>query len=212
MVAAPDIVASWKGEGMKEVTGKGYELKFHNVEVKNGVAQYGGKRAWATLNATVKHPLPALSYEIVVKPAPLAQWKKVYGRQVRGGILYPRRNLMLEYYHGRWTLLLFERIIYDRVMGPKAAPEWTHLCITLEKNIARFFVNGKEVKRAAGPIVSINDFVSKASTSKIGLTLGSLAHTWPTPYTFQGEIKEFTIHGKALSPEEVAKRAAAVKK
>ncbi len=212
MVAAPAIVASWKGEGMKEVTGKGYELKFHNVEVKDGVAKYSGKRAWATLNAQLKHSLPAVSYELVVKPAPIEQWKNVYGRHVRGGVLYPHRNLMLEYYHGRWTLLLFERIIYDRVMGPKAAPEWTHLCVTTEKNIARLFVNGKEVKRAAGPIKSINEFGSKAPTSKIGLTLGSLAHTWPIPYSFQGEIKEFTIHGKTLSPEEIAKLAEKVKK
>ncbi|MBO5760626.1 MAG: LamG domain-containing protein [Lentisphaeria bacterium] len=212
MVAAPAIVGSWKGEGMKEVTGNGYELKFHNVEVKDGVARYNTKRSWATLNAQLKHSLPAVSYELVVKPAPIEQWKNVYGRHVRGGVLYPHRNLMLEYYHGRWTLLLFERIIYDRVMGPKAAPEWTHLCVTTEKNIARLFVNGKEVKRAAGPIKSINEFGSKAPTSKIGLTLGSLAHTWPIPYSFQGEIKEFTIHGKTLSPEEIAKLAEKVKK
>ena len=212
MVAAPAIVGSWKGEGMKEVTGNGYELKFHKVEVKDGVARYNTKRSWATLNAQLKHSLPAVSYELVVKPAPIEQWKNVYGRHVRGGVLYPHRNLMLEYYHGRWTLLLFERIIYDRVMGPKAAPEWTHLCVTTEKNIARLFVNGKEVKRAAGPIKSINEFGSKAPTSKIGLTLGSLAHTWPIPYSFQGEIKEFTIHGKTLSPEEIAKLAEKVKK
>ncbi len=212
MVAAPAVVASWKGEGMKEVTGKGYELKFHNVEVKDGIARYNTKRSWATLNVQLKHSLPAVSYELVVKPAPIEQWKNVYGRHVRGGVLYPHRNLMLEYYHGRWTLLLFERLIYDRVMGPKAAAEWTHLCVTLEKNIARLFVNGKEVKRAAGPIKSINEFRPKTPVSKLGLNLGSLAHTWPIPYSFQGEIKEFTIHGKALSPEEVAQRAATVKK
>ena len=97
-------------------------------------------------------------------------------------------------------------------MGPKAAPEWTHLCVTMEKNIARLFVNGKEVKRAAGPIKSINEFGSKAPASRISLNLGSLAHTWPTPYTFQGEIKEFTIHGKALAPEEIARRAKSIKK
>ena len=208
MVAAPDIVASWKGEnGMKEVSGKGYELKFHNVEVKNGAARYSGKRAWATLSAAVNHSLPAVTYELVVKPVPQEQLKKL--KITRCGVLYPKRNLMLEYYHGRWTLLLFERIIYDRIMGPKGAPEWTHVCVTTEKNIARLFVNGKEVKNGNGPLKSINDFGFTAPKGKISLNLGSLAHTWPNPYSFQGEIKEFTIHGKALSPEEIAKLAAA---
>ena len=209
-VAAPEVIGCWKAsDQLKDSSGNCPEFKLNEVKCRDGSALFDTRRSFCTAKFTLKYPVPELTYEVIVKPFPAEKWPRYSGKQIRGGIIY-RKPLMLEYLNGSWVLLLYDRPPqYIRMIGPKAKPEWTHLAITRRNSVYRFFVNGREVKSPDGPLKEMRNAPRDGRTAFFSLCLGSLDYTWPRPYSFQGEIREFTLFGRALSADEIAARAEA---
>jgi len=214
-VRTPEIIACWKAaDGFKDSTGKGkgHDLSLHNVRVTDGSSFWESKRAFAAASFPALYPVDEGTFELIVKPNPFQQWPKLSNGQVRGGVL-SSGAMMMEYLNGRWTLLLFDRPpMYNRFMGPTATPEWTHLALTFKDSFCRFFVNGKEVRNPDGPLKTMHTIGKSTFYNRISLCIGALSSRWPEPFSFHGQIKEFTFHGRALATEELAKRAESVSK
>ena len=207
----PEIIACWKAEnGMKDSSGNGNHAKLNQVRIADGIAFWETKRSFAGVTFPAHYPIDEGTYELIVKPDPLKKWPKLKTGQVRGGIL-SLGDLMVEYLNGRWTLLLFDRPpVYNRFPGPAAKPEWTHLALTFKNSCCRFFVNGREIKSPDGPLKTMKTIGKNTFYNRVNHCFGALSARWPEPFSFHGQIKECTFYGRALSPEELAKKADSV--
>lgn len=204
----PEVIGCWKAaDGMKDSSGNGHDLKLNNVRLSDGSAFWETSRSFSTVSFPALYPIDEGTYEMVVKPAPISQWPKKSNGTVRGGAFYCG-PLMLDYLDGCWTMLFISPPRYRRIQGPEGKPEWTHLAVTFKNSYCRFFVNGKEITTPDGPVKSMKTIGKDTFYNRVyDLCFGSLCSRWPNPFSFRGQIRECTFFGRALTPEELSKRA-----
>ena len=207
-VKTPEIIGCWKAaDGMKDSSGNGHDLKLNQVRIAGDSAIWETSRSFSTVSFPAAYPIDEGTYEMVVRPVPLDQWPKRNRGMVRGGVFYCG-PLMLDYLNGYWSVLLFSPPENKRVTGPEAKPEWTHLAVTFKDSFCRFFVNGKEITTPDGPLKTRQTIGKDTFYNRVhDLCFGSLCSRWPDPFSFRGRIRDCTFFGRALPPEELARRA-----
>lgn len=207
---APELVGEWLAKnGFKDTSGNKHNLKLTGkFDEVDGVAYAEkGNKAYASASYPVDYPLYQGTFETWVKPASdlsaFAADKAGRGRQ--GGILFVNGGAMFIYYcEGKWACTTMGGRRLD-ITGPEAKPEWTHLAITFDHELIRFYVNGKEAVSPEGPLRSLSGQGINGFFSRMSFIYGSADPGWNN--YFRGGMKGLRCYSRCFTPEEIAAKA-----
>lgn len=164
------------------------------VKVGNAL-KYNGKSSITTFLVPVKEPMNAGGYSCFVKP------EHARGHQVA----ITNGHTRIEILRGRWHLFAYDNNTPFNITGPKVIPgKWTHLALSWKDNVLHFYIDGKEIIPASGPII-FNGSISGINKNIAGLYLGS--HYWLRADLFTGLIRDIRFYGQMPSEKEIIKTA-----
>jgi len=138
------------------------------------------------------------------KDVPSDQWKGYhvlfYIMQTDGNGLPDGYDEIGLYIHGRH---LYARCAgragaFARIPSPLTRGRWTHLCLTWNRDERSLYVNGKRVVRKVGPYP-----LPKLDEFRGGLGCHPPHRGWP----WNGDLDEFRVYRRCLSPDEIARLA-----
>ena len=202
----PALVGRWRAaDKFKDSSGNGNDMKLFDAVIKADSMVLQKAKSHGEINIKAPYPLESGTWEIWVKPAAAKEFPLRNGKR-RSGVLHTKQ-LMIEYENGFWQLVLFDRNTRFICKGSKAVPEWTHLAVTFADGFCRFFINGKEMAAAEGPLKYAANPGKNSFFNNIKLAVGSLAAHVSEIYSFRGEIGDVTYHGRALTAGEIKERS-----
>ncbi len=101
---------------------------------------------------------------------------------------------------GRWFAQFYDFVKTDFIQGEKVAyAQWTHLLFTWDRNMAYFYVNGKEVIRQSGPLLHVKPL--DGYDDIVRLFLGT--HHFQRSALFKGQIAAVRYYGHTLSGNQI---------
>jgi len=107
--------------------------------------------------------------------------------------------------NGRWACATIGGLRRLDIFGPEVKDEWTHLAVTLDHDLLRFYVNGKEVVSPDGPIRRLSDQGRGAFQGKMDFLYGTANPGWQ--FFFRGGLKGLKYYSRCFTPEEVAAKS-----
>ena len=162
-----------------------------DVKKEGNALRYNGKSSDTIFTVPVRGDITSGGYSCFAK----AEHSK--GHQV----VITNRHTRIEILRGRWHFFAYDNNAAFNVTGPKVIPgKWTHLALTWDKHILRFFIDGREIIPAAGPAI-FNGSVSGVFNGTAGLHLGT--HWWARMNPFAGLIRNARFYGRCPSEKEI---------
>lgn len=203
--ATPALVGRWRAsDHYKDSSGNGNDMKLFAAEIKENRLVLRKDKSHGQIQIKAPYPLDSGTWEIWLKPLPAKEFPLRNGKR-RSGVLHTKQ-MMIEYVDGYWVLVLFDRNVRFLCKGSRAVPEWTHLTLTFADGFCRFFINGKEVIPAEGPLKYTANPGKNTFYNNIKLSVGCLAPHVSEIYSFRGDIGDVTFHGRALTAGEILQR------
>jgi len=208
---APEVVGEWLAKnGFKDTSGNGHDLKVHGKFGEIDGAAFVGKGAIAYASAlfNASYTLYQGTIETWVKPSANIEDYNADrgGRGRQGGVLYLDAGSIYVYCcNGRWACATIGGLRRLDIFGPEVKDEWTHLAVTLDHDLLRFYVNGKEVVSPDGPIRRLSDQGRGAFQGKMDFLYGTANPGWQ--FFFRGGLKGLKYYSRCFTPEEVAAKS-----
>ena len=205
------LLAEWKldegsGEVAIDTSGNRNNGKLYNpeyVKTKNGYAiKFGKEGTWGYCNAKIPSlPLKEGTYVVWASMDPAKNIGSHHMLSSKYGTPWITAN------DGRWGLTL--PIIPGRVSltGPKAQKDkWTQLVVTWKDFIAKFYVDGKEIRRQGGkgPLTYQFPTLGNDLWGRTGAYIGTYGYNSGSSLNFNGMIDEVRLYGNCFTSEMVA--------
>lgn len=175
-------------------TGEGGVSK--DVKKEGNALRFNGKTSITTYIVPAEHPISSGGYSCFVKP------ETADGHQV----VITNGHTRVEILRGYWNIFAYDNHTQINFRGPRVIPgKWIHVALMWDKHILRFFLDGKEIIPASGPVV-FNGSVCGVFRGKTGIYLGS--HYWSRMNLFTGLIRNVRFYGQMPSIQEILQTAA----
>ena len=205
-IPSPQIIGSWNAKNNFKSTVGSYHLKEVNISRSSaGVFAGDANERFYTVTAKVPFHSQEGSWHLRVKTLSANEYKKLAKSRSRNrfGIVYSG-NLWIEICDGFWQV--GTPLGTGLQNGPAVTPGWHDVVLSWKNGFGRFFIDGKEIFSANGPIKfteapGINSFYRRLS-----VVLGRLGPYWPANFNFAGEIESFVWYGRHMMPEELKKQ------
>lgn len=210
-IAAPadPLIGSWRGADKgRDSSGNGNHLKLWAVDTKDNAFVMKGDRSCASVRIRIPWELPEGTWEIWVNPAEPDKFP-LHNGQRHAAVLYTKQ-MSIVYHNGYWQLVLLDRNRRQIRQGSKALPGWTHLAVTYKDGFCRFYVGGREVISAEGPLKYAAVPGKNSFYNLLDLTVGAYAPHQARMSPFRGRIGDIRCYNKALSASEIRSKAAEV--
>ena len=211
---APTLVGEWLAKNnFKDTSGNGHDMRIRGKFDKREGAAFAerGSTSFATTSFKVDYTFYQGTMETWVKPSTNKEDFKAdkSGRGRVGGVVYLNGGSVMVYVcDGRWACASLGQGRRLDISGPEVKDDWTHLAVTFDRELLRFYVNGREVVSPEGPIRRLSDQGIDAFYGKFDIVYGSAAPGWQQ--YFRGGMKGVRCHSRCFSPEEIAERACTV--
>lgn len=209
----PAMIGEWLAKNsFKDTSGNGNDLVLgKDIVIRDGVSVAEKGYTYASLShAKAPYCCRQATYETWVKPvADPTKFASGGGRAQQGGVfrfMYEDSCIQVYYNAGKWTVSTMGGGRRADAICCAAKPEWTHLCVTMDGELNRFYVNGVEMIGEDGPIRTLGTQARDAFYNSMSLTYGSLEPAWG--YHFRGEMAGLKAHSRCFSPDEVKELAA----
>ena len=207
---APAMIGEWLAKNdFKDASGNKHDMKIvGKFDSADGAVWSKGGVSYGSVSFKTDYTLYQGTIETWVKPSANVEDFRPdkAGRGRQGGVLFLEGGSIYVYWcNGRWACATLGGGRRLDIFGPEAKPEWTHLAVTFDKELTRFYVNGKEVVSPDGPIRRLSEQGLGAFHNGLDFVYGSANPAWQ--FFFRGGLKGLKYYSRCFSPEEVREKA-----
>jgi len=209
------LVGAWRfdeGEGTvaRDSSGNGHDGVINGaVYEKSGAGhclKFNGKDSYLWFGFSLKYPLDEGTFEAWACPNLDGPWLCEDFQGIKRGEVINSGHILMNMYDGHWLAMLYDNINVVKLPGPEVVNhKWTHLAFTWADFTTHFYVDGREVMGAFGPMKYAGAIGNALhSRGKVSFYVGSQNPRNKNLLPFNGKIDDVRLYNRQLTREEIA--------